>query len=314
MIFRTDLAKEACKGLENTDGLDSEEFISFGINGSRVRISSDGASRKTGKRKGEYVSFETDAVNSRDAENYENISRAIAEEIRKMIKNPHGAVLVAGLGNDRMTPDSVGPKAAKNILVTKHIFEFMPAAADERMNPVCAIAPGVLGVTGIESADIIKGICKENDIGAVIVIDALAARKSERMFSTFQITDAGIEPGAGVGNKRSALNNETLGVPVIAIGVPTVVDAATVANDSIEILIENIKKYASEDSSLKKSISVFENDNRYVLIKEVLSPYVGELVVTPKEVDLVIDDVSKIIANAINDVMTGENQNMKNVL
>ena len=136
----------------------------------------------------------------------------------------------------------------------------------------------------------------------------------ERISKTIQICDTGIIPGSGIGNHRQGITEDFLGVPVIAIGVPTVVDAATVANDSIEILIENIKKYASEDSSLKKSISVFENDNRYVLIKEVLSPYVGELVVTPKEVDLVIDDVSKIIANAINDVMTGENQNMKNVL
>lgn len=286
MIFRTDLAKEACKGLENTDGLDSEEFISFGINGSRVRISSDGASRKTGKRKGEYVSFETDAVNSRDAENYENISRAIAEEIRKMIKNPHGAVLVAGLGNDRMTPDSVGPKAAKNILVTKHIFEFMPAAADERMNPVCAIAPGVLGVTGIESADIIKGICKENDIGAVIVIDALAARKSERMFSTFQITDAGIEPGAGVGNKRSALNNETLGVPVIAIGVPTVVYAASLVFDAaVDILSSATGKTEDEISDAAMKIAKIKMD---------------DMVVTPKEIDIVAADSAKIIADGIN--------------
>lgn len=286
MIFRTDLAKEACKGLENTDGLDSEEFISFGISGNRVRISSDGASRKTGKRKGEYVSFETDAVNSRDAENYENISRAIAEEIRKMIKNPHGAVLVAGLGNDRMTPDSVGPKAAKNILVTKHIFEFMPAAADERMNPVCAIAPGVLGVTGIESADIIKGICKENDIGAVIVIDALVARKSERMFSTFQITDAGIEPGAGVGNKRSALNNETLGMPVIAIGVPTVVYATSLVFDAaVDILSSATGKTEDEISDAAMKIAKIKMD---------------DMVVTPKEIDIVAADSAKIIADGIN--------------
>lgn len=286
MIFRTDLAKEACKGLENTDGLGSEEFTSFGISGNRVRIYSDGASRKTGKRKGEYVSFETDAVNSRDAENYENISRAIAEEIRKMIKNPRGAVLVAGLGNDRMTPDSVGPKAAKNILVTKHIFEFMPAAADERMNPVCAIAPGVLGVTGIESADIIKGICKENDIGAVIVIDALAARKSERMFSTFQITDAGIEPGAGVGNKRSALNNETLGVPVIAIGVPTVVYAASLVFDAaVDILSSATGKTEDEISDAAMKIAKIKMD---------------DMVVTPKEIDIVAADSAKIIADGIN--------------
>lgn len=286
MIFRTDLAKEACKGLENTDGLDSEEFISFGISGNRVRISSDGASQKTGKRKGEYVSFETDAVNSRDAENYENISRAIAEEIRKMIKNPHGAVLVAGLGNDRMTPDSVGPKAAKNILVTKHIFEFMPAAADERMNPVCAIAPGVLGVTGIESADIIKGICKENDIGAVIVIDALVARKSERMFSTFQIADAGIEPGAGVGNKRSALNNETLGVPVIAIGVPTVVYATSLVFDAaVDILSSATGKTEDEISDAAMKIAKIKMD---------------DMVVTPKEIDIVAADSAKIIADGIN--------------
>lgn len=286
MIFRTDLAKEACKGLENTDGLNSEEFFSYGVSGSRVRITSDGASKASGKRKGKYVSFETDAVITKNAEKYEDISRAIAGEIKTMIGNPDGAVLVAGLGNSNMTPDSVGPKTVEKILVTKHLFEFMPVLTDERIHPVCAIAPGVLGVTGIESADIIKGICKQNKIGAIIVVDALAARKSERMFSDFQITDAGIEPGAGVGNKRSALNKDTLGVPVIAVGVPTVVYATSLVFDAVlDILSSATGKEEDEISEAAMKIARIK---------------VGDTVVTPKEVDTVTADSAKIIADGIN--------------
>ena len=138
----------------------------------------------------------------------ENRLQALAEELKKMLSgiDQKDKVLVAGLGNDAMTPDSVGPKTVEKTFVTRHIFEYLPAQIDERMRPVCAFAPGVLGVTGIESADMISSVCKKADVKAILVIDALAARRSERIFSTFQLTDTGIEPGAGVGNKRSALN------------------------------------------------------------------------------------------------------------
>ena len=277
MIFRTDLAKEAIENTFDSKDIISKKINSFGIVGDFVQLNED--CNELGKKKGKYISFETESVISREVENYENISKAICKEIQMLIKDNKKPVLVVGLGNNSMTPDSIGPEVVNRILVTKHIFDFIPNEVDSRMTPVCAISPGVLGVTGIESKDIIFGICK-------IVIDALAARRSERMFSTFQITDTGIQPGAGVGNKRSELSQENLGIPVIAIGVPTVVYASSLVYDAAVSLF-SASTGQSEESVEKAAIqmsSFIEND----------------MVVTPKEVDVIVEDCAKIIADGIN--------------
>lgn len=314
---RTDLAIEATAvfnkekdDINRLDGVEADIVKRKNIVITRVDITNENGSKNIGKPIGTYITLDSPLLREHDDENFNDTSRCLCEELKHILsKHKFASALVVGLGNWNVTPDALGPKVVSNLLVTRHLF-----SDNDGVKTLSAISPGVLGITGIETGEIIKGVCERTKPDIVIAIDALASRKMERISTTIQICDTGIIPGSGIGNHRQGITEDFLGVPVIAIGVPTVVDAATVANDSIEILIENIKKYASEDSSLKKSISVFENDNRYVLIKEVLSPYVGELVVTPKEVDLVIDDVSKIIANAINDVMTGENQNMKNVL
>ena len=240
MIFRTDLAKETYELRKEKKGIVSKRINSNGIEGDWVQILYD--MEDSGKKAGNYISFETDAIINRNVEFYENISKALAEKINELIKETDKTVLVVGLGNESMTPDSIGPKVIKKIFVTRHIFEFLPDEKDQRMSSVCAVAPGVLGVTGIESADVISGICRNIAGGAVIVIDALAARKSERMFSTFQLTDTGIHPGAGVGNKRSPLSKEFLGVPVIAIGVPTVVYASSLVYDAAMEFFDNSDK------------------------------------------------------------------------
>ena len=266
MRFRTDLARE--KTEINNVGAEEESFISYGINGYHVRLNEYNS--ELDKDKGNYVSFETDVVLNRNVEEYENVSRAIAQKLSELlgeVKNK--TVLVAGLGNGMMTPDSIGPKTIDNIFVTRHIFEFMPEIKDERMTSVCAFKPGVLGVTGLESTDVIFSVCKNNSIDTVIVIDALAARRRERMFSTFQLTDTGIEPGAGVGNKRRGLTNETLGIPVIAIGIPTVVYASSLIYDALE------------------------GTGREIGIKD-------DMIVTPKEIDVVASDSARIIADGIN--------------
>ncbi len=287
MIFRTDLAKEAYEGNGQLEGIISRDIILNGIKGSCVEVISDEAAKKIGKRKGKYISFESDALIRRNVAEYENISRAIAGAVNGLLHvEKSDTVLVAGIGNENMTPDSVGPKVVGKTFVTRHIFEFLPDEADERMHSVCALAPGVLGVTGIESADIISGICKKADVGAVIVIDALAARRSERMFSTFQLTDTGIEPGAGVGNKRSELNEATLGIPVIAIGVPTVVYASSLVYDA----------------AVKMLISATGGDENAVenAAREISQTQIGDMVVTPKEIDVIADDSAKVIADGIN--------------
>ncbi len=284
MIYRTDLAKEACELRKEKNGIINEKISFDGIKGDWVKILYD--MNDINKKAGSYVSFETDAVLLRNVEEYEKISKAISQVISKLIDKTEKPVLVVGLGNESMTPDSIGPKVVKKVLVTRHIFEFLPDERDIRMSSVCAVAPGVLGVTGIESADVISGICKNIDVGAVIVIDALAARKSERMFSTFQLTDTGIHPGAGVGNKRSPLSKEFLGVPVIAIGVPTVVYASSLVYDAaMDMFLEKSNKNEAAAEETAQRLASFSD---------------RDMVVTPKEVDVIIEDCAKIIADGIN--------------
>ncbi len=284
MIFRTDLAKESAEIRKDKEGIVCKKINCNGISGDWVQILFD--MDDIGKKAGNYISFETDAILNREVEVYENVSKAIAEKIGELIKETNKSVLIVGLGNESMTPDSIGPKVIKKIFVTRHIFEFLPEEKDSRMASVCAVAPGVLGVTGIESADVISGICKNIDVGAVLVIDALAARKSERMFSTFQLTDTGIHPGAGVGNKRSPLSKEFLGVPVIAIGVPTVVYASSLVYDAaMDMLLDNSDKDSELNEATARRIASFSD---------------GDMVVTPKEVDVITEDCAKIIADGIN--------------
>lgn len=286
MVLRTDLAKEAIEFNKTKEGILNKDIEFFGVKGNLVEISDDSYYESLGKKAGKYISFETDAVLSRDVENYENISKAIGKTIRELLNEQDAPILIAGLGNESMTPDSIGPKVIKKIFVTRHIFEFLPDEKDPRMASVCAVAPGVLGVTGIESADIISGICKNAEIGAVIVIDALAARRSERMFSTFQLTDTGIQPGAGVGNKRSPLSKEFIGVPVIAIGVPTVIYASSLVYDAAVYMLSG--------ATGKKEEDVEE------AAKKMASFSLGDMVVTPKEIDVIAEDCAKIIADGVN--------------
>jgi len=272
MVFRTDIAKEACEELENGRGFTDRKITYFGVEGSIVEILTEAEGAKIGKKCGRYYSFETNSIINRSVECFEFISRAISKAINELIEIKHDDnILVVGLGNESMTPDSVGPKTVKKIFVTKHILDYFDKENSGNLISVCALAPGVLGVTGIESSDIIQSVCKKERITKLIIIDALASRRTERMFSSIQITDAGIEPGAGIGNKRSAINRETLGIPVIAIGIPTVIYASSLIRDAIAELNIN-------DNDI--------NDN--------------DMIVTPKEVDVVINDSAKIIADGIN--------------
>jgi spore protease len=185
-------------------------------------------------------------------------------------------------------------------MITRHLKKYIPDQIDEGINPVCGVSPGVLGLTGIETAEIIQGIVAKIKPDYVIVIDALASRKMDRVATTIQVGDTGISPGSGVGNKRMGLTKESLGVPVIAIGVPTVVDAATMANDTIDFMIDNLIEHSNGNKDFYNMLKNVDKDEKYGMIREVLNPYIGNLIVTPKEIDALIDDISKIIANGIN--------------
>ena len=244
----------------------------------------------------------------------DNMSKVVAKVLSKLIDvNNEKTTLVVGLGNWQVTPDALGPKVTQKIMVTRHLKTVMPEAIDDTVTPVCSIAPGVLGVTGVETVEIIKGVVERVKPDLVICIDALAARDSKRVNSTIQIGDTGISPGAGVGNNRKRINEENLGVKVIAIGVPTVVDAVTIANDTIDSVIDSLISNTQDGSDFYKMLKSMDRNEKTRLIREVLCcHFLGVMLVTPKEIDLLIESLAKIIANGINMAVQPE-MNMEDI-
>ena len=210
-------------------------------------------------------------------------------------------MLVAGLGNREVTPDAVGPYVADHLSITRHIVKEYGkyAMGEEKVHLTSAIVPGVMAQTGMETVEIIKGIVAETKPDFVIAVDALAARNSKRLNRTIQIADTGINPGSGVGNHRNAITKETVGVPVIAIGVPTVVDAATIVNDTMENLVK-----AMETSELLKGVGVvlqgYHAAEKYELIKELISPHLNGMFMTPKDIDETVRVISHTISDGLN--------------
>ena len=236
-----------------------------------------------------------------NAECHEKIIKVLAENVRSLVKiGGNDCILVAGLGNWNITPDALGPKVISKILVTRHLQGTLPDEIEETVRSVAAVSPGVMGLTGIETGEILKGITDKLQPSLLIAIDALAARRSNRINATIQLSDTGISPGAGVGNKRMMLDQETLGIPVIAIGVPTVVDAATLVNDTMDRILEEMKQQTETGSAFFQMLQSLEQEEKYQMIAEILGPYTGNLFVTPKEVDAVVDRLANIIANSIN--------------
>lgn len=234
MAFRTDLAVEAIENHKSAAALphvrQSDRMLEgFAIH--EVRILSGDAAREIGKPQGRYLTLELDALIRREEDAFPRACKALSTLLRELLPHPNdGPVLIAGLGNRMITPDAIGPQTADHVIATRHLVAQSPAIfADWR--PVSALAPGVLGQTGVETGEVICGVLDRVRPAAVIAVDALAAGRLSRLLRTVQLADTGITPGAGVGNSRAALNEETLGVPVIAVGVPTVVDGATLAHE-----------------------------------------------------------------------------------
>lgn len=313
--FRTDLAIETREAYQKAKQMDipgveviNDEKDEVKI--TRVKVVSEEGANEIGKPIGNYITLEVPKIEEDDPEVNEKIYKILAKELKLIIgDNKNEAVLVVGLGNSNVTPDALGPKVISYLEVTRHIIEFAPEYLTKPVRSVSAISPGVLGTTGIETGEIIKGVIDRVKPDLVIAIDALASRKLERISTTIQIADTGINPGSGVGNKRMPLSRETLGIPVIAIGVPTVVDAATMANDTIELMLENIQKMGSQNGVNYDKINDMEQEEKYNMIKQVLTPYVGDLVVTPKEIDAIIGNVSEVVAHGINYALHAEEIN-----
>lgn len=306
---RTDLAVEAREMAKESHSAEAEELDGVEVETeetpeyflTHVRIVSPLGSQLMGKPEGNYITLESEKLKENDVECHEKIIKILAENIRSLAKIDEDAcILVTGLGNWNITPDALGPKVVSKILVTRHLQGTLPEEIEETVRPVAAVSPGVMGITGIETGEIIKGIVEKLQPSLLIAIDALAARHSKRINAAIQLSDTGISPGAGVGNKRMMLDQETLGIPVIAIGVPTVVDAATLVNDTMDRILGEMMHQTQKGTEFYQMLHSLEQEEKYQMIAEILGPYTGNMFVTPKEVDAVVDRLANIIANSIN--------------
>ena len=295
--IRTDLALEVresyegdnveIKGVELYEEVDSEGRIKI----TTVIIKDKHGMEAMNKPIGTYITLE----NVNNEEDYlceQEMFEVFEKNFSKMIDKYKGKnILVVGLGNKDITPDSIGPKVVDSLFVTRHLIREYGNEFKEKNNieNISAISPGVMGQTGMESKEIIKGIVREANIDLVIVIDALAARSTNRLVSTIQLTDTGISPGSGVGNNRKAINKESVGVDVIAVGVPTVVDAFTIANDIIEVFMS------------KQELSREEKDS---FVNELRNSFVKNMFVTPKDIDEAVNKISNIISDGLNSVLS----------
>ncbi|MEQ2927377.1 GPR endopeptidase [Agathobaculum butyriciproducens] len=277
MAFRTDLAVEAIENHKSAAALphvrqSDRTLEGFAVH--EVRILSEDAAREIGKPQGRYLTLELDALIRREEDAFPRACKALSTLLRELLPRPNdGPVLIAGLGNRMITPDAIGPQTADHVIATRHLVAQSPAIfADWR--PVSALAPGVLGQTGVETGEVICGVLDRVRPAAVIAVDALAAGRLSRLLRTVQLADTGITPGAGVGNARAALNKETLGVPVIAVGVPTVVDGATLAHE--------ISSQLGQPAC------------------EALDDLSQPVMITTRDIDREVADISRMIGYAVN--------------
>jgi len=267
----------------------------------KVKILNEEGEKAMGKPVGDYITIEAPGLIERDLDLEEEVAKVLADIIKEIANlTENTQVLVVGLGNWNVTPDALGPRVVSNIVVTRHLKEYAPQQFGDEIRSVSAISPGVLGITGIETAEILKGVVDRIKPDLIITIDALASRRLERLSTTIQISNTGISPGSGIGNRRLSITEQSLGIPVIAIGVPTVVDAVTIANDTIEYLTEELLKQTKEESPFYEVLKNMSQQEKYSLIQEVLTPYVHNLVVTPKEIDLLVKNIASIISRGIN--------------
>lgn len=284
----SDLAIEAREVVRPVKGVDfTEEKHELALI-TRITIRDHKAAAKMGKPPGHYITMESPGLREQNHEEMKGISTLLGNEISYLIQeqirvDKETEYFVVGLGNWKATPDALGPEVVEKVMVTRHLFGETPPELREGLSSVAALSPGVLGLTGIESGEIIKGIVDQFKPDLVLAIDALAARHTRRLSTTIQLCDTGVSPGSGVGNRRFRITRDNVGVPVIAIGVPTVIHATTIVKDSLD--------------------RVKEGECGDMVAEELLSPFIGQLVVTPKGIDELIRNVSFILAGGIDQAL-----------
>ncbi|WP_099187362.1 GPR endopeptidase [Tepidibacter mesophilus] len=304
--IRTDLAIEAREMYsEDRDveipgvKVDKEENEDYTV--TRIEIMNDTGKEVMGKEKGIYITIESKYLTFDDEESRNTIVGCVSEQLSKLFENKtNKKTLIIGLGNWNITSDALGPKTVSKTLVTRHLFKAYNKEEDKDLSEVAALSPGVMGITGIETSETVKALVEMIKPDRVVAIDALASRKLERVNKTIQISTAGISPGAGIGNIRKSLNEEYLNVPVIAIGVPTVVDAATLTSDVIDMTIDNLIKESTEGKQFYNMLKSLKEEEKYRLIKELLEPFDQNVVVTPKDIDEIIDNLAIILSMSLN--------------
>ncbi|NBH33189.1 GPR endopeptidase [Clostridiaceae bacterium] len=312
---RTDLALEERESFPGDGGevsgvsLREWQEESSQVKLTEVKILDEQGEKAMGKPQGTYLTLEADQLAQKDEDYHENVAKELAKQIQRLIGCMEGQekssledrrILVVGLGNPSVTPDALGPKAVGHLQVTRHLEQqYGTGFCKERKLPVLSgIVPGVMAQTGMETAEILKGVIGETRPEILIVIDALAARSIRRLGTTIQLTDTGIHPGSGVGNHRHSLTKESLGVPVLAVGVPTVVGAAAIVHDTVNTMIETLAANMST-KGMGDFIQEMTPDEQYDLIRELLEPEFGNLYVTPPNIDELIGHLSFTISEGI---------------
>ena len=297
--IRTDLAletrEEIAKKGEIGDGVLFSEETTDGFICSEIEIINEAGEKITNRSMGKYITVEFGRIWLKDYPEFVLLAELIAQKIKMLAGTEDKKILIAGLGNNYITADSIGPKALQKILITRHLKQQLPGLYDDNFDfiEMSGIAPGVLGQTGMETAEIILSVTEEIKPSLVIIIDALASRKVSRLATTVQLSNTGISPGSGVGNHRQAIDSKLLGTKVISIGVPTVVDAATLSYD----VLEEAYKYLDITPDDRLTLDILDAS---------LEKMGGNFFVTPKESDVIINEVSKIIGYAINRAFYGD--------
>lgn len=307
MQIHTDLAleaRESCgEGREGIPGVKIEESVHepSGVKVTWVEVLDEQGEQALGKPCGTYITLEAEQMAVHDEGCHREISKALAEYIRKLLEgfgNPR-SVLVVGLGNQEVTSDSLGPQVMSNLRITRHLSLEMEEEENGAFY-ISGIVPGVMAQTGMETAEIVRGIVEETKPEALLVVDALAARNVSRLGTTIQLGNTGISPGSGVGNHRHCLTKESLGIPVIAIGVPTVVAAAAIVYDTVDALAELLEAAGSENAA--GAVDGMTLPERYQMVRELIEPRLGPMYVTPGNIDERVKLLGYIISEGINQV------------
>lgn len=297
---RTDLALEASERLKTQEGklsgisVAEEKIPKMDATVTKVMIETKNAAKRIGKPIGTYITMEVPKLAQSDTGFHEKISKLLAKQIQELLKNmgfhKQSSIMVVGLGNRAVTADALGPKVIDHLCVTRHILSlYGKEAYAKEMPSVSAVEPGVMAKTGMESSEMLLGVVQKIKPDYMVAVDALAARSTKRLYTTIQISNTGIAPGSGVGNHRNAINEETMGIPVLAIGIPTVVDAATIVGDACEAWWhESLKEVGPFPEEVKKYFRDLKN-----------------MYVTTKEIDEIIECISYTVSEAINGVLTG---------